>query len=382
VLPTLGDRPPLWWSDATSMWFTGSHELVSEIVRDERWLSDPTAASSFSVGDTAAARIADLITRAILWTDPPVHTGLRATIGPFFSARVTQALEAAMAARCDHLIEGAAGAGRSGEPVDVMASVCLPLPVGVIADLLGIHADDVSWLAAESRFLTWIGELEMPEPVRSRATVALVRVMRFFKKLVAQKEVEPGDDLTSLLVADRDAGRLADDGIIANLLLLLMAGHETTSSLIACGLVRLLAERDHLDRLQEDPSLWRPAIDEIVRLDGPVMLLTRVAAVAAQTSSCTVAAGDRVVCLIRVANRDPRTFDRPDEFVLDRSPNRHLGFGFGAHHCVGAALARMETRIVLSRLLERQPGLRVEDISWRPLTALRQPERLLVSGWR
>jgi cytochrome P450 PksS len=209
--------------------------------------------------------------------------------------------------------------------------------------------------------------------------------LRYTRKLIKARRAQPRDDLVSALIRAEEAGRqLSEDELVAMVVLLLVAGHETTVNLIGNGTLALLEHPDQLEKLRDDPSLIRPAVEELLRFGSPVEAATeRFAREDVTIAGVTIPRGEMVLAVIASANRDERQFANPDKLDITREPNRHLAFGLGAHFCLGAALARMEGQIAIGTLLRRAPGLRLAvepgALRWRPGLVLRGLKALPVS---
>ncbi len=305
----------------------------------------------------------DVLTKragSMLNADPPRHTRLRSLVNKAFTPRTVEALEPFIQSFVDKVIDAALARGR----MDVIADLAYPLPATVIAEMLGVPQED------RDRFKHWSDETTAisgnlmsnlrPETFR-RAMVAMDELREFFRGIIAQRRAEPRDDLITALVRARDEGdRLNDEELLANLVTLLNAGHETTTNLIGNGTLALLRHPDQLERLRHDPSLVASAVEELLRYDSPVQFTSRVLKGDVDLGGQRLKAGDTALLLLGSANRDPEQFADPDRLDVGRPDNKHLAFGLGAHFCLGAPLARLEGRIVFETLARRLPDLRLE----------------------
>ncbi|MCX4909574.1 cytochrome P450 [Streptomyces sp. NBC_00878] len=299
----------------------------------------------------------------LLNMDPPDHTRIRRLVGRAFTPRRVEQLRAPVRRTADRLLDALGPQGSA----DLIAAYAAPLPVTVICDLLGVpdeHRRD---------FRTWTDVLVAPDPARPQAAKeAVVAMLGFFTQLLADKRKEPADDLLSDLIAARDEGdRLSEDELMSLAFLILFAGYENTVQLIGTAVLALLQHPDQLAALRADPSQLPAAIEEFARYDGPALLAIRRFPVEDVTiGDVTVPAGETVLLSLAAANRDPRRFPDADRFDLGRDTAGHLALGHGIHYCVGAPLARLETRIALTALLERLPNLQLDgdpgDLRWRP----------------
>jgi cytochrome P450 len=241
--------------------------------------------------------------------------------------------------------------------------------------MLGVPAED------RDRFKAWsddisalvFGGLE-DEGRHERARVGMGELVRYITDLVEQVRREPREDLATALVRARDVDEaLSEEEVVATCVNLLFGGHETTTNLIANGVLALLQHPEQAQLLREDPSLAPRAVEELLRYDGPAKAVVRVAGEDIEMRGRQIAVGDRVFLLPSAANRDPEVFERPDTVDITRTENPHLGFGMGIHYCLGASLARLEGAVSISRILERFPDLRLadEELAWNPVLLTR-----------
>jgi cytochrome P450 PksS len=263
----------------------------------------------------------------------------------------------------DDLLDAAQRKGR----VELVADYALPLPTTIIALILGVPAGD------RDRFHRWSSTIVSVASAREGllAIPHLWLFMRYLRRLIARRRVNPRDDLVTALVQAEEAGdRLSEDELLAMVFLLLIAGHETTVNLIASGTLALLQHPDQRERLSREPTLIKSAVEELLRYTSPVEIATeRFAREPVLLAGTTIPRGELVLAVIGSANRDERQFEHPDRLELTREPNRHVAFGQGAHYCLGAPLARLEGQIAIYTLLRRIPGLRLapapRPLRWR-----------------
>jgi pimeloyl-[acyl-carrier protein] synthase len=292
-----------------------------------------------------------------------------------FTASAAGALRGRVEAVAEELIDRLRGQPR----FDLMAGFAQPLPVRVICDLLGLPAADYASTKAWSDLLVWVLEPSAPWAMKHEANRACGEMLQYLRAQVAAARSAPREDLLHQLIEAQEMHeRLSEDELLANLVLLFLAGHETTTNLIGNGLLALLRHPEQLLRLREDPALVEEAIEELLRYDGPVTLLPRVAAQPIEIGAKTIKPGELLHLVMGAAHRDPAVFVEPGRLDLTRSPNPHLAFGAGLHYCVGAPLARIEAAVALRALLRAFPSLAVVDggAKWRTLTTLRGLERL------
>jgi cytochrome P450 PksS len=316
--------------------------------------------------------------RNMLDLDPPDHTRLRGLVSKAFTPRLVEQMRGRVQALTDHLLDNVRGRGR----FDLIRDYALPVPTTIIAEMLGVPAAD------RHRFQRWSNVLVSTGSSKWGVVLAIPSVwmfLRYTRKLIKARRAQPRDDLVSALTRAEEAGRqLSEDELVAMVVLLLVAGHETTVNLIGNGTLALLEHPDQLAKLRDDPSLIRPAVEELLRFGSPVEAATeRYPREDVTIAGVTIPRGEMVLAVIASANRDERQFANPDKLDITREPNKHLAFGLGAHFCLGAALARMEGQIAIGTLLRRAPGLRLAvepgALRWRPGLVLRGLKALPVA---
>ncbi|MEX1253454.1 MAG: cytochrome P450 [Dehalococcoidia bacterium] len=326
------------------------------VLRDQRWSSDQrnSDAYRFAVerGLFDPEQEALSKTPPFLVLDPPDHTRLRALVSKAFTPKVVEALRPHIQQVVDALLDRAAERGS----LEVIEDLAYPLPVTVVCELLGVPPSD------RETFKEWSGELArgldpgtalVPEVVERRRHAGNA-FMDYFRALIGERRKSPRDDLISALIAAEEAGdRLTEAELLSTCILLLAAGHETTANLIGNGVLALLRHPEQLGKLRDDPSLAAGAVEEVLRYDSPVQMVTRTALEEVELVDVTVRKGQQAALLIASANRDPAQFAEPDRFDITRQGSRHLGFGFGLHACLGAALARVEGEIAFRTLARR-----------------------------
>jgi cytochrome P450 len=315
---------------------------------------------------------------SFLSLDPPDHTRLRRLVSAAFTPRVVAALRPRITEFVDQLLTRVAAEGR----MDVVADLAYPLPVQIISELLGVPPED------HEQFRVWSGllaraldpQLADPDPERIAAAVdARDEFDRYFLRLIAARRDHPRDDLLSLLVhAESEGDKLTEEELLATCVLLLVAGHETTTNLIANAVLALLRHPDQLDALRARPDLVDGCVEETLRYDAPVQLTTRAARGPLPVGDIEVPDGGLVLMLLAAAGRDPDVVDEPDRFDITRRPGSHLAFAAGIHFCLGAGLARLESAVALEAFARRAvaPRLAAPDVEYKANVNLRGPARL------
>jgi cytochrome P450 len=310
-------------------------------------------------------------------TDDPDHRRLRDLVHLAFSPRRVEAMNRRITEVARELL----GRAESLQRIDLIADFALPLPLTIISEMLGVPDDKRGTFHRwSSRFLE-IGAGGSPLKMLLQLPNG-VRLMRFFERLVARRRAEPRDDLiTALVQAETGGDRLSQKEVLSMIFLLLLAGHETTVNLIANGVLALLQHPGELHRLREHPELIDSAVEELLRYGNPVEHgNVRVALEDVTLGGHRIPRGAVVVLLLASANRDEQVFSAPDRLDVGREPNKHLGFGFGVHYCLGAQLARVEGRIAIAELVQRFPNLRLAvpeaSLRWRSTVAVRGLEAL------
>ena len=363
------------------IWLVFGYDPAVQILRDhDRFSVDhrnrhDTPELIEKLGPTAADRGMENI---MLFKDPPDHTRLRGLVNKAFTPRIVGAMRARIEEITNELIDKAVERGE----MDVIADFAYPLPVTVIAEMLGIPESDRSDFKRWSRQVAPILDPIISEEVFFQVAEAGLSLAVYFDELVAKRRTDPREDLiTELIKAEDEGDRLTLEELRATLILLLVAGHETTMNLIGNGLLALLRNPAEAERLRADPSLAKTATEELLRYDGSVHLTARTAIQDVEIAGRRISKGEMAIVLLGAANRDPAQFPEPDRLDVGRDPNRHLAFSAGGHFCVGATLARVEGQIAFETLLRRLPGLRLVDPDppYRATITLRGLEALPVA---
>ena len=348
------DEDPAHWSPLLKAWVLTRYEDVKRVCLDTRMSSDRLRPFFATLPTAEASRIAELIRYLTLWMvfrDPPEHTRLRRLASKVFNVRSMHALRPNVEALTEHLLDAIG----EREEFDFIREFAGPLPALVIMDMLGAPRSELPRLKRLSdEMALFIGSARDSPEKYARAEAATHEMAGLFRDLIAARRATPRPDLLSELVSLEDAGdRLSDDELVATCILLLFAGHETTTHHLANGLAALLRFPGEMERLRGDASLAPAAVEELLRYDGPIGAQVRIVQEAQEFHGKALRAGERVFLLMNAANRDERAFPDPDRVDLARSGVPHLTFGFGMHICLGFPLARLEGQVALPAVLRR-----------------------------
>jgi cytochrome P450 len=371
---------PVWRTtlpDKRAAWLVTRYEDVGRVLKDDMFVKDKLNAMDpeQQAKTPWAPGFLKPLERNMLDLNDPDHARLRALVSKAFTPRLIAQLRGRIEALCEDLLEAMERRGK----VELVGDYALPIPATVIAELLGVPAQD------QRKFHRWSSRLVSISSSRDmlRALPAALAFIRYLRKLIDRRRVNPRDDLITALVRAEEAGdKLSEDELLAMAFLLLVAGHETTVNLISSGALTLLEYPEQAEALRRDPSLIKPAVEELLRYTSPVELATeRYARENVEIAGTLVPRGELVLAVLGSANRDERHFENPDSLDLARDPNRHLAFGRGGvHHCLGAPLARMEGQIAINAFLRRSPNVRLtvapDTLRWRRGLFLRGLERL------
>lgn len=346
-----------------NFWFFTRYDDVVAVLKDRRFAKDIKKGLPLHLAKKylpqEANPIFEPIDRHMLNLDVPDHTRLRALVHKAFTPRMIQELQPRIQQIADDLLDKMADLYEA----DLIAAFAFPLPVTVIAEMLGVHHE------YRDKFREWTRVILFGTS-EERAGVAVMEFVQYISGLIEEREREHKNDILGELVRAEEAGdRLDRMELLAMIFLLLVAGHETTVNLIGNGTLLLFQHPEQRQKLQENPGLIRTAIEEMLRYNGPVETPTwRWAFEDVEIGGIVIPQGDVVLPSLLAANRDPAVFENPDVFDITRDPNKHVAFGAGIHFCLGAPLARLEGAIAINALLARFPNLRlntdVEKLSW------------------
>ncbi|MWA02137.1 cytochrome P450 [Actinomadura sp. LD22] len=381
VFARLREERPVFFHEPTGQWVISRYEDVDALLRDRRLgRSYLHVAGHEEFGQPPEAEFLkpfwDLIRAGMLDVEPPTHTRLRRLVSKAFTARMVEGLRP-MIRRLAGELAGTLAAKGGG---DLLAEVAEPLPVNVIAEMLGVPEADRPLLRPWSAGICGMYELNPPEEVQRTAVRAAVEFSDYLRELARSRRRDPRDDLISALAQVVDEGdRLTEDELIGTCVLLLNAGHEATVNATGNGWWALFRNPGELERLRDDISLVPTAVEELLRYDTPAPMFERWVLEDMTVAGVDIPRGAEVALQFASANRDPAVFADPDRLDLARDPNPHITFGLGIHYCLGAPLARIELTESLSALLRLAPGLRpASEPEWKPGFVLRGLQALHV----
>ena len=345
-------------------WLLTGYNEIDTVLRDHKRFTNSQRGFAFTE------------LRTLLHTDPPKHTRLRALILKAFTPKAIAKLEDGIQSTVNQLLDLIADKKR----IDVVADIAYPLPVIVIAEMLGVPPED------RDRFKVWSDDLALSvEPILVRTHVDRIKkswdeIFEYFEGIIVKREADPQNDLiSSLIEAEDDGSKLNREELLLTLLLLLVAGNETTRNMIGNGMLALLRHPDQMELLRSKPDLMESAVTEFLRYDSPVQLDGRYIMEDAEIGGKRVRAGQQLLCALGAANRDPEVYTDPDKLDITRNEAKHLSFGRGIHHCLGSSLAMLEGRIVFSALLERYSSMELAcEPEFRDRVVLRGVKELLV----
>ncbi len=370
----LQDEDPAHWSPRLKAWVLTRYDDVKGVCLDTTMSSDRLRPFFATLPGPEAQKDAELARYLSLWMvfrDPPEHTRLRRLAAKVFHVRSIQAMRPSVEATTRWLLESIGERPR----FDFIRDFAGPLPALVIIDMLGAPREELGRLKHLSdEMALFIGSARDAREKYDRASAATREMAAIFRELVTARRAAPQRDLLTELVQLDDGGdRLSDDELVATCMLLLFAGHETTTHHLANGLRALLSFPDQLERLRGDPSLAPAAVEELLRYDGPIGAQVRIVQETHALHGRTLKVGERVFVLMNAANRDPRAYDEPDRVDLARNGVPHLTFGFGAHICLGFPLARLEGQVALPAVLARWRRIELADapLEWLDSMVLR-----------
>ena len=388
VYELLRTNDPIHWSAENNYWILTRYADIVSLIQNNHLSSNRIGAHASRMPLAAKEHFRPFFTAVSSWMlmiDPPDHTRLRGLVSKAFTPRVVENMRSLVQRLVDDMLAGVAERGH----MDVMADLANPLPATVIAEMLGVPATD------QQDFKAWSDDIAMGlsgiDSARTKeelfalydlAQNSFLALASYFREKVTELRQNPRDNLLSALIQAEERGdRLTEDELFANCVLLMIAGHETTTNLIGNGILALLRNPEQKKALAQNPDLIASAVEELLRYDSPVQKMGRIALNDIHVGGKLLKQGDLVCFSFAAANRDAEQFALPAQLELARKPNRHLAFGHGLHYCVGAALARLEGQIAINAILLRLPEFRLEaeDLEWHRNFTLRGLKSLPVT---
>lgn len=374
----LRETDPVHRNDKWGGWIVTRYDDVRQCLQDDQHLSVEVEADRLRNSSLDIPVMKSMFPQWVFYLDPPEHTKLRTVIGEAFNPAMVQEQQEKVEEVTERLVDDIKR--RDPDEIELIGDFAYPLPVQIITRILGLPLDDKQQLG------DWSSDIALTlfhhynaENRHQRTEEGLKEFSDYVRRVVQQREANPQDDLiTYLLEAESDGLTLNEDEVVATVVGLLFAGHETTTKLLANGVLELLRHPDQLELLREEPSRAPKAVEEILRYHGTSKSLTRGVKEDFELRGKQIKAGERVLLSQAAANRDPRKFDNPDQFDITRKSIEHLGFGHGSHHCLGAPLARLEARIAFLALIRAFPDMELvsDEISWTQSPLVRGPEEL------
>jgi cytochrome P450 len=373
VLTRLRQREPVHYDQLINRWVLTCAQDIDRVLRDRAMSVDPRKANE----GTYMRIFQRFRNLSMLFQDPPAHTRLRALVSKAFTPRAVERLAPRIRQIIDELLVVVAGRGR----FDVIEAFAGPLPVIVIAEMLGVDPADrhefKRWSDWEAMSLNPL----LTADQQASATEANAELGAYLQRTIAARRADPRDDLISALIAVEEAGdQLTDTEIVTMCELLLAAGNVTTTDLIGNGIWLLLRHPEQLQKLRDEPVLITNAVEEILRFESPVVQTARIPLSDIAIGGCPIHRGESVLASLAAANRDPEEYPEPDRFDITRRGVHHRSFGGGAHFCLGAPLARLEAQLAIPAFLQHFSRIRLTDepLQWRALPAFRGLARLWV----
>lgn len=380
VYDQLRMHDPIFWSADNDYWILTRYADIVSHIQDSRLSSNRIGAHADRMPAAAKEHFRPFFSAVSSWMlmiDPPDHTRLRGLVNKAFTPAVVENMRGSVLRLVDDQLASVKQQGR----MDVMTDLANPLPAIVIAEMLGVPGTD------QQQFKEWSDHIAMAlagiDSARSKeelfalydlAQKSFLALAAYFREKVAALRLKPRDNLLSALIqAEEQGDRLTEHELFANCVLLMIAGHETTTNLIGNGMLALLRNPDQKKALSLNPDLIVSAVEELLRYDSPVQKMGRVAMESIEIAGKQIKQGQLVCFSFAAGNRDPEQFASPAQLDLARKPNRHLAFGHGLHYCVGAALARLEGQIAINGVLKGLPeiSLETEDLEWNRNLSLR-----------
>ena len=401
----LRSQDPVYWDEEMGFWVLSCYKDIASVYTDDRFSRAQGLMRGFERLPEVERQIAEPVyrsfSRTMFYADPPYHTHLRGLMNNAFTPRRVEQMRPYIQKIVDELLDDVQAKGQ----MDVVHDLAYPLPVMVIAELLGLPTED------RARFKGWsddlfaiLGTVRHSPQLMERAAQSLTEMTEYMTELSRARREQPRDDLLSVLLSvvdddeelecphphhvqgqlardDRATAQLTQEELVANINILLSTGHETTTHLICNGVLALLQNPDQMQKLRDQPSLISSAIEEMLRYDNPVQITYRSALQDVALGGKQIRKGDLVNSILGSANRDLERYTEPDRFDITRNEGRHLNFGLGIHFCIGASLVRLEVEIAFNTILRRVPNLQLatENLDWQEHPVFRGLKSLPVS---
>ncbi|HLO32975.1 MAG TPA: cytochrome P450, partial [Anaerolineales bacterium] len=376
-------QDPIHWDEELGFWVLTRYDDIVAVYHDSRFSRAQGLRSGFERLPQSERVIAEPVyhsfSKTMFYSDPPYHTRLRGLVNSAFTPTAIEQMRPYIQRTVDGLLDAVQTNGK----MDVIHDFAYPLPILVISQMLGLPAEQ------RGQFKKWsddlfaiLGSVPHAPELMERAARSLTELSSYVKQLGATRRAQPKDDLlTALVDAVEDGEQLTQEELVANVIILLSAGHETTSNLLGNGLLALLQNPTQMQKLREQPYLIASAVEEMMRYDNPVQIAYRSAAKDVQLADKCIRKGQLVNSILAAGNRDPGHYSDPDRFDIARDEGRNLGFGLGIHFCLGAPLVRLEAQIAFTALLRRFPNidLATEKLEWQEHPIFRGVKSLPVS---
>ena len=360
----LRDNDPVLWDPFLHAWVVTRYDDVMTVLHRYSANRTPTPDQLETLGLKALAPVARVMTRQMLYLDPPEHARVRALAAKGFTPRRVEVLREHIAQTIRHLLDRVQTRG----VMDVIADLALPLPAIVSSEMLGLPSDDWPQLTSWTRsFAELLGNFQH-DPVRAVTACRTVDEMTAYFRQAIRTQSRHSEDglLHALVTAEAEGDRFTEEEVIANAIITLVGGLETTTNLIGNGMLALLLHPEQWQILRADPTLVPGAVEELLRFESPIQHTARLAPDDDELGGRRIRKRQAVIAVLAAANRDPQRFPEPDQLDIRRGDNRHLAFGWASHHCFGAPLARLQGELTFSALLERMGSARLtESVRWR-----------------
>ena len=367
----LRTEAPVYWDPYLHVWVVTRYADVVTVLHHFSANRTPSPEQLAAIGLAELAPVAQVMVKQMLFMDAPDHTRLRGLASTAFTPARVEALRSHIREILDDLLAPVLGAGR----MDVIADLAAPLPAIVTAEMMGVPTADADQLKEWSAdFAEVLGNFQHNPDRASRTLKCVEEMTRYFRAAIQSQRDEPRDGLiNALLTAEIDGDRLTEEEIIANCIVTMVGGQETTTNLIGNGMLTLLRHPDELERLRNDLTLIPSAVEELLRYESPSQHTARICPEDTELGGKKIRKGQAVIAVMGAGNRDPERFPDPDRLDLGRTDNRHLAFGWASHFCFGAPLARIEGQLVFEAIARRMTNLKLEPgpLVWRDNLGLR-----------